>query len=99
MLNIHQTKALSVNMKEVDWLLDHEHDIEVENFANLQAQETFVLTSIEKDDSKFNAAKLNEIENWKQFQVYEEVNKSDYPNSEVLSCRWVTEEKQEEEGI
>ena len=91
--------TISVNMKEVDWLLDYEHDIEVENFANLQAQETFVLTSIEKDDSKFTAAKLNEIENWKQFQVYEEVNKSDYPNSEVLSCRWVTEEKQEEEGI
>ena len=43
-------------MKEVDWLLDHEHDIEVENFANLQAQETFVLTSIEKDDSKFTTA-------------------------------------------
>ena len=67
--------TISFNMKEVDWLLDQEHDSEVENFANLQAQETFVLTSIEKDGSKFTAAKLNEIENWKQLQVYEEVNK------------------------
>ena len=34
------------------------------------------------------------MEKWKRFNVYEEVNRSEYPNQAVISCRWVNETKE-----
>ena len=66
---------------------------------NQQTQEALVLTSIEKNDTRYDIAKQKEIDEWTHFKVYKEVNRNEYPEDEILSCRWVTEEKQSNGGI
>ena len=74
-------------------------DSDVEQFVNQHTQEALVLTSIEKNDNRYDIAKQKEIDDWAHFKVYEEVCRNEYPEGEILSCRWVTEEKQANEGI
>ena len=50
--------------------------------------------------NRYDIAKQKEIDDWAPtLKVYEEVCRNEYPEDEILSCRWVTEEKQANEGI
>ena len=103
--NWYNIQNASSNIKEakdlgaIEWQTYENQDSDVEQFVNQQTQEALVLTSIEKNDTRYDIAKQKEIDEWTHFKVYEEVNRNEYPEDEILSCRWVTEEKQSNGGI
>ena len=97
--NWYNIQNASSNIKEakdlgaIEWQTYENQDSDVEQFVNQQTQEALVLTSIEKNDIRYDIAKQKEIDEWTHFKVYEEVNRNEYPEDEILSCRWVTEKK------
>ena len=90
---------LSINLDTVDWKFKEGIESAAQEFSEQHAAETLVLTSVEKNENKFTLAKQTEIDNWKKFKVFSAVQRDEYPDVDVLSCRWVTEAKQREEGI
>ena len=85
---------VGLNLDEVDWIKvdDNAQDV---NIVTDQIAWEVLVQNYDNDKSKNQLkAKETEVEKWKKFQVYEEVDKSDYPNHELLSCRWVNESKQ-----
>ena len=90
---------LSINLDTVDWKFKEGIESAAQEFSEQHAAETLVLTSVEKNENKFTLAKQTEIDNWKKFKVFSAVQRDEYPDVDVLSCRWVTEAKQKEEGI
>ena len=97
--------SIGVHLDRVDWILKtHGQDACVtENtaveescmFAHAMTEEIYALRIDDCNSPKYSEAKHNEIQKWKSFGVYKEVNKHHYPDQEVLSCRWVGSEKDE----
>lgn len=90
-----------LNLDKVDWLLK-EYSKDEENalaFSHQIEEEIYVLKCDNSKSQVYSDAKKQEIENWKKFCVFEEVDRKDYPNEDVISCRWVTEEKHKDDGI
>ena len=98
-VKLGDTTVRSIDLKNVDWILKEVHDEEANNFAGNHLAEAMVLTSVENNEEKFAVAKHTEIENWKKYGVFSKVQKNEYPNTDVLSCRWVNEIKEKEDGI
>ena len=76
----------------LDWILKSEDGSVL--FINQIMEEIYTMNYDESKSEKFMLAKNVEIENWKKFSVYEEVDRKQFPGHDVMSCRWVTEEKQ-----
>ena len=87
-----------LNLDSVDWIKEDPVPQEINYLANEILRETYaqhVEIPGETENSENHVkAKENEIQKWKDFNVFEEVDKNDYPNQELISCRWVNESKQ-----
>ena len=56
--------------------------------------ETLIQNYQNKKSNDHLTAKQTEIEKWGKFNVFEEVKRSDYPDQELISFRWVNETKE-----
>lgn len=63
-----------------------------------QIGEELAWINFNKPTTKDEEAIAKEIEQWKKFNVYEEVDKRLFPDQEIVNCRWVINEKEKEEG-
>ena len=86
--------TIGVNLDEVDWIKEDENAQDIRYLAHQIDWETYILNYDSSKSSNLIEAKEKEIEKWRHFDVFEEVKKSDFPNQELLSCRWVDESKQ-----
>ena len=94
---------IGVNLDKVDWLkqdtqnpngLQLEEEVEASiAFAETISEEIFVLNTETCKSSNFQIAKENEIKIWKRFDVFTEVDRRDFADTEVISCKWVETEK------
>ena len=95
-------RASGVNLDKVDWLLKKDPPLIVEpneneetiKFAEMISEEVFVLRTSPNKSENFEQSREVEIQPWKNFGVYKEVNKNDYPSHIPLSCTWVESEKE-----
>ena len=95
-------RASGVNLDKVDWLLKKDPPLIVEpneneetiKFAEMISEEVFVLRTSPNKSENFEQSREVEIQSWKNFGVYKEVNKNDYPSHIPLSCTWVESEKE-----
>ena len=95
-------RASGVNLDKVDWLLKKDPPLIVEpneneetiKFAEMISEEVFVLRTSPNKSENFEQSREVEIQSWKNFGVYKEVNKNDYPSHIPLSCTWVKSEKE-----
>ena len=92
--NLRSGNEISLNLNEVDWIKEDGASAEISYVTDQIAWETMVLNYENKKSDDHLLAKQTEIEKWKKFNVYEEVKRSDYPNQELISCRWVNETKE-----
>ena len=97
-LSLHDGKQINLNLDQVDWIKGNT-DPESILFANQITQEIFVESVKSSDAEKYLEEKKQELEKWKKFHVYDEVSLDDFPNSEVLSARWVITEKQVNDSL
>ena len=91
-----------IDLKQIEWL--RENDVA----KKLEGDDILIAEQIQSEFAWLNQSKpvtheeevatAKEIEQWKKFDVYEEVDRRDFPDQEVLDCRWVINEKQKEEG-
>lgn len=86
---------MGVNLDQVDWI-KNEDKSGVEVFTNQIVNEVFIQNYDVKQSDEFYQAKESEVDHWKKFEVYEEVERKEYPSEDVLSSRWVTTKKQKE---
>ena len=85
---------IGVNLDEVEWIKEDAFAQEINFLADQITWETMVQNYELNKSAEYLKAKENEVEKWKRFNVYEEVNRSEYPNQAVISCRWVNETKE-----
>ena len=94
-----------VNLDKVNWLKqDMTHSVgEKKNdereedsiaFAEAITEEIRILNTEVCKSENFQQSKEKEIENLKKFDVYTEVDRRDYADQDVRSCKWVETEKQ-----
>ena len=62
-------------------------------FAESISHEIYLQNFNYSNSDEFKTAKENEVQKWKEFGVYEIVNRNDFPDDDILSSRWVTEIK------
>ena len=92
--NLRSGSEMAVNLDEVEWIKE---DASLQDINLLMDQikgEIMILNYDSKKSAEHLKAKESEVEKWKKFNVYEEVKRSDYPETELLSCRWVNETKE-----
>jgi hypothetical protein len=92
--NMRSGNEISLNLNEVDWIKEDESSCEIGYLTDYIAWETLVQNYENRKSDDHLIAKQTEIEKWRKFNVYEEVKRSDYPNQELISCRWVNETKE-----
>ena len=92
-LNVHpdngQAKAVDFESNIQNWEYLTNDNLEAEIAPAVNTDEIFISSSMEKNDDVFKAKKL-ELDNWKNFNVYEEVENQ---GQSALSVRWVCTEK------
>ena len=91
-----------LNLDEVDWIKGDPVQHDINHLADVVSWEVF-LNNVEKSSENENSvdhvrAKETEIQKWKDFEVFDEVDIEDYPDHELISCRWVNESKQSNEN-
>lgn len=86
-------KESGVDLDQVDWMKESDSGIQITHFADQMVYEACIQNFDSTKSDKYAKAKEAEREKWREFNVYEEVNRNDYPNTDVLSCRWVTSSK------
>ena len=85
--------------KSIDWRNNVQDWREIENSVIHQheqeiSEEVFV-TESRHDERRVREAKMNELQNWKKYGVYEEVEDCGQP---CISIRWVCTEKHSDDG-
>ena len=86
-------KAFGINLDKLDWMRMDNKEEESIKFAETVTEEIFVLKTNKSQAEKFQQSREAEIQSWKDFEVFTEVSKKDYPNNTPLSCTWVEKEK------
>ena len=93
---------IGVNLDKVDWLKDDATNPCLEQtsgtdasiaFASAIDKEIFVLNTETCKSANFQQSKETEIETWRKFDVFTEVDRRDFANHDVISCKWVESEK------
>lgn len=93
---------IGVNLDKVDWLKDDATHPSLEQtsgtdasiaFASAIDKEIFVLNTETCKSANFQQSKETEIETWRKFDVFTEVDRRDFANHDVISCKWVESEK------
>ena len=79
----------------IDWFMKKAVDDSSINlgsilFAETIAHEIMVLNDCKSDE--YLPAKSDEVKKWEKYDVFEKVNRREYPTEDVLSCRWVGSE-------
>ena len=91
-----------VDLKLVEWLRTKEapaKDDDAGLFADVIRDEEIWLSTARPSSNEEEIAMEKEIQQWQKFDVYEEVDRRSFPNQEVLSCRWVINQKEKPEGL
>ena len=81
--NLRTDTEIGVNLDEVEWIKDAFAQ-EINFLADQITWETMVQNYELNKSAEYLKAKENEVEKWKKFNVYEEVNRSEYPNQAVI---------------
>ena len=92
--NVRTGYEASLNLNEVDWIKEDESSNEINYLSDNITWETLIQNYQNKKSNDHLTAKQTEIEKWGKFNVFEEVKRSDYPDQELISCRWVNETKE-----
>ena len=99
-VKLHNGKETGINLENVEWLRHESNDQSVSDsqavnmFASNINNEIFAVSLFTDSKSEDYAdAKQKEFDNWKKFNVFQEVKRADYPQQAVLSSRWVTSKK------
>jgi len=91
-----------VDLNIIEWLKTKETPHKEEDaviFANVLKDEEIWLNTSRPTCNEEEKAMEKEIKQWKEFDVYEEVDRRNFPDQEVLACRWVINQKQKPDGL
>ena len=86
----------------VEWLRAKEVISKVDAgtmFADAVEVERIWFNTKKPSSNEEELAMKKELEQWKKIEVYEEVDKKDFPNQKVITCRWVINQKEKPEGL
>ena len=100
-------KGINKNLYNIQSTEGKDMSIFADRVQNLQKKEQSTILSIQDESQIFftkqpdkeimhqiDCAKANELENFKYFKVYDEVNKDELmPETPVISSRWIIQEK------
>ena len=91
-INVGNNKNEGIDLDLVEWIKCDDTGNQVILFSEQIAYEVSVQHSSASD--VYNTAKETEHCKWKEFNAYEEVCRKDFPDIDVLSCRWITSSKE-----
>jgi len=90
-----------VDLDKVTWIRAKDEipkEADAVMFADQLHLEFALLNFSKPQNSEEEEAIAKEIEQWRKFDVYEEVDRRTFPDQEVIDCRWVINEKKKPEG-
>ena len=90
-----------IDLTKIKWLRAKEivpQEADAVLFAEQIGAELALINFSKASSNEEEVAIAKEIEQWQKFDVYEEVDKRQFPNQEVINCRWVINEKVKAEG-
>ena len=91
-----------VDLELVEWLRTKEMPAKNDDaglFADAIGDEEIWLNIARPSSNEEEIAMEKEMQQWQKFNVYEEVDRRNFPNQEVLSCRWVINQKEKSDGL
>ena len=95
-INLNNGNKEGVDLDQVEWIKEDGLSIQTSLFAEQMIYEAKIQHYEKLESDVYTKAKMDEHAKWKDFNVYEEVQKIEYPDHDVLSCRWVTETKEKD---
>jgi len=90
-----------VDLDKVTWIRAKDEipkEADAVMFADQLHLEFALLNFSKPQNSEEEEAIAKEIEQWRKFDVYEEVDRRTFPDQEIIDCRWVINEKKKPEG-
>ena len=91
--NVVTDKKIGIDLDTMEWIKQDKIGEETSSFVDHVSNEVFIQHFDYSNTDIFADAKEDELNKWKEFKVFDEVKRKDFPEEDVLSCRWVTTTK------